>query len=184
MIAPVEVRVRDDEFRRRRAPGREILGRVRIADERRVIAAKDCAVQRRAHALDRLRADDDEAPDSEVGEYGLERRLLERVRIPLLDELLALVRAQLRDDLPLLASLREVVARVLHPDDRNLRRASFLDDGADVRDDGVPLVSAAHDAVLHVDHEKCSVRAVLECLVMASPWSRSSDSRTLAVECR
>jgi hypothetical protein len=44
MIAPVEICVRDDEFRRRRAPGREILGRVRIADERRVIAANECAV--------------------------------------------------------------------------------------------------------------------------------------------
>ena len=52
---------------------------------------------------------------------------------------------------------------MLHPDDRNLRRASFLDDGADIRDDGVPLVGTAHDAVLNVDHEKCSVRAVLEC---------------------
>ena len=49
-------------------------------------AADECAVQRRAHAFVRLRADDDEAPDGEVGEYGLERRLLERVRIPLLDE--------------------------------------------------------------------------------------------------
>src|SRR4029077_1646717 len=130
MVAPVASRVRDDELRRRRAPGREILGRVRIADERRVIAANECAVQRRAHTFVRLRADDDEAPDREIGEYRLERRLLERVRIPLLDERLALVRAQLRDNFPLLASWREVVARVLHPDDRNLRRASLLDDGA------------------------------------------------------
>ena len=75
MIAPVEIRVRNDEFRRRRAPGRKILGRVRIADQRRVIAANKCAVQRRAHALVRLRADDDEPPDGEVREYGLERRL-------------------------------------------------------------------------------------------------------------
>ena len=52
---------------------------------------------------------------------------------------------------------------MLHPDDRDLRRASFLDDGADIRDDGVVFVGAAHDAVLHVDHEECSVRAVVEC---------------------
>src|SRR5262249_28650611 len=110
MVAPVEIRVRDDEIRRRRAPRREILGGVRIADERRVIAANECAVQRRADAFVRLRADDDQAADGEVGEDGLERRLLERVRIPLLDERLALVRTQLRDDLPSLASLREVVA--------------------------------------------------------------------------
>jgi hypothetical protein len=110
-----------------------------------------------------LRPNDDEAPHGELFEDGLERRLLERVRIPLRDERLALVRAQLRNDLPLLTSLREVVARVLHPDDRNLRRASLLDHGADVRDDGVPLVRATHDAVLHVNYEQCSVRAVLEC---------------------
>ena len=65
MIAPVEICVRDDQFRRRRAPGREILGRMRIADERRVIAANECAVQRRTHAFVRLRADDD-SPDGEV----------------------------------------------------------------------------------------------------------------------
>ena len=171
--------MRDDELRRRRAPGREILGRVRIADERRVIAADECAVQRRAHAFVRLRADDDEAPDGEVGEDGLERRLLERVRIPLRDEWLALVRAQLGDDLPLLASRRKVVARVLHPDDRNLRGASLVDDGADFRDDCVPLVGALHDAVLHVDHEHCSVRAVLECRHRL-PLVASSDSPTLA----
>jgi hypothetical protein len=116
--------VRDDEFRRRRAPGREILGGVRVADEGRVVSANDRAMERRADAFVRLRADDDQAADGEVGEDGLERRLLERVRIPLLDERLTRVRAQLRDDLPLLASLREVVARVLYPDDRNLRSAT------------------------------------------------------------
>jgi hypothetical protein len=57
------------------------------------------------------------------------------------------------------------------PDDRSLRRASFLDDGADVRDNGVTLVRFTHDAVLHVDHEQRGVRAVLECRHLPSPWS-------------
>jgi hypothetical protein len=92
----------------------------------------------------------------------LEGRLLERVGIAFVDAGLARLGAQLRDDLPLLALRREVVARVLYPDDRNLGRTGFLDHGADVRDDAVPLVRAAHDAVLHVDHEDCGVRPVLE----------------------
>jgi hypothetical protein len=136
---------------------------VRVADERRVITANECAVQRRADTLVRLRADDDEVADGEVGEDGLERRLLERVRVALLHERVALVRAELGHDLPLLASLLEVLARVLHPDDRNLRRAGLLDDCADVRDDRVTLVCAADDAVLYVDDEQCGVGAVLEC---------------------
>jgi hypothetical protein len=51
---------------------------------------------------------------------------------------------------------------VLNPDDRNLRRAGFLDDGADVGDDGVTVIGVTDDAVLHVDHDECSVRAILE----------------------
>ena len=163
MVAPVEIRVRDDELRRGRAPRGEILGCVRIADEGRVVAAHEGSVQGRAHALVRLRAHHDEAPDGELGEQRLEGRLLERVRIALLDERFALVRAQLRDDLPWLASLDEVVARVLHPDDRNLGRAGFLHHGADVGDDRVAFIGVTHDPGLHVDHEQCGVRAIVEC---------------------
>src|SRR5205823_3309414 len=140
MVPPIQIRVRDDEIRRRRAPWGEILGRMRIADERRVIAANERAVQRRADTFVGLRADDDQATNGEGGKDALERRLLERVRVTLLNERLTPVRAQLRDDLPLLASLREIVARVLHPNDRNLRRASFLDDCSDVCDIAVPLI--------------------------------------------
>src|SRR5579862_6012748 len=100
VVAPVEVRVRDDELRRRRAPRGEILGRMGIAHEGRVIAADECAVQRRAHAFVCLRSDHDEAPDGELAEQRLERRLLERVRITLLDVRLVFAWAQLRDDLP------------------------------------------------------------------------------------
>src|SRR3954470_14879452 len=48
----------------------------------------------------------------------------------------------------------EVVARVLHPNDRNLLRASPFDHAADVRDRRVPLVRLAQDAGLHVDHQQ------------------------------
>jgi hypothetical protein len=51
---------------------------------------------------------------------------------------------------------------VLHPDDRNLGRATFLDT-CPHRNDAVPVVRATHHAVLHVDHENCGVRAVFEC---------------------
>src|SRR6185437_14307851 len=78
------------------------------------------------------------------------------------DERVAGVRAQLRDDLPVVAVGREVVALVLHPDDRDVARAGFLDHGADVRHHAVPLVGAAHDSVLHVDNEERGVRAVLQ----------------------
>src|SRR3954470_13590572 len=57
----------------------------------------------------------------------------------------------------------EVVARVLHPNDRNLLRASPFDHAADVRDRRVPLVRLAQDAGLHVDHQQRGVRTVLEC---------------------
>ncbi len=117
---PVEVRVRDDELRRRRAPRREILGRVRVADEGRVVAADERAVQRRAHTLVRLRADDDETADGEVGEDGLERRSPRTSRGTASRPAARPRRAQLRDDLPLLASLAKLVARVLDPDDRDL----------------------------------------------------------------
>src|SRR6267154_5529907 len=75
MVAPVEIRVRDDEIRRRRAPRGQVLGGVRVADERRVVAANERSVQRRADAFVRLGADDNQAADGEVGENGLERRL-------------------------------------------------------------------------------------------------------------
>ena len=58
---------------------------------------------------------------------------------------------------------RRLSLAVLHPDDRNRGRASLLDDGADVCDDGVPVVGSVDDAVLHVDDEECGIRAVLEC---------------------
>ena len=58
---------------------RQVLGRVRVADQRRVVAPDDRAVQRRADAFVGLRADHDEPADPEAGEHALQRGLLERV---------------------------------------------------------------------------------------------------------
>ena len=80
-------------------------------------------------------ADNDEPTDSEPRQDVLERRLLERVAVALLDERFGLVRAQLRDDLPLVASAREIVVVVLDPYHLDILLSRFLDETADVRDD-------------------------------------------------
>jgi hypothetical protein len=58
---------------------------VGVADERRVVAPDERAVERRADARIGLRADDDESPDPEARQHGLEGRFLE-VAVGLLDE--------------------------------------------------------------------------------------------------
>ena len=70
LVAPVEVGVGDDLLRRRRPPRGQVLGRVRVADERRVVAADERAVERRADAGVGLRAGDDEPADAALGEHG------------------------------------------------------------------------------------------------------------------
>ena len=65
LVAPVEVGMRDDLVRRRRSPGRQVLRRVGVADEGRVVASDERAVERRADAGIGLCADDDESPNSE-----------------------------------------------------------------------------------------------------------------------
>src|SRR5205807_5773860 len=85
VVAPVEVGVCDHELRRRCTPGREVLGGVRVADERRVVTPDKRTVERRTDALFSLRADDDEPPDAETGKLRIERRFLERVGIALVD---------------------------------------------------------------------------------------------------
>jgi hypothetical protein len=101
LVVPVQIGVGDDLLRRRCAPRGKILGRVRVADERRVVPAHQRSVERGADAGVGLRADDDEPADAEVREHRLERRALERVAVALLDERLRFVRAELRDDPPL-----------------------------------------------------------------------------------
>ena len=133
-----------------------------VADEDRVVASGERAVERRADARIGLRADDDEPPDSEARQHGLERGVLEGVAVVLLDERLGVARRQLGDDPPLVAPSRELLAGVLDPDDGNLFLPRLLDEAADVRDDGVALVVSLDDTVLHVDDEQRGVRPVLE----------------------
>jgi len=146
---------------------------VSVAHERRVIAPGERAVERRANALIGLRAHDDESADTEARQHGLECGLLERVAIALLYQRLGVVRRQLGDDLPLLASSHEVVVAVLDPDDRDLLGPRLLDEAADVRDDCVAFGRPLDDAGLHVDDEECGVRPVLEC-GHGSPCSRGT----------
>ena len=131
-----------------------------VADEGRVVAPDEGAVERRADAGIRLRPDHDQVPDAEPREHVLQRGVLERVAVALLDERLVVARAQLRDDAPRVGAALQVLAVVLHPDDRHLLPACSLDQPGDVGDHGVPLVRALDDAVLHVDHEDGGVGSV------------------------
>jgi hypothetical protein len=82
----------------------------------------------------------DESPDSKVRQHSLEGRVLEGVAVVLLDEGLGVVRSQLGDDPPVVASLRKLFVRVLDPDDRDLCPPCLLDERADVGDYRVALV--------------------------------------------
>jgi hypothetical protein len=110
-----------------------------------------------------LCADDDESPDFEARQHGLEGGVLEGVAVVLLDERLRVARSQLGDDPPLVAPPRKLLVGVLDPDNGDPFPPRLLDKAADVRDDRVALVSPLDDAVLHVDDEECGVRPVLEC---------------------
>jgi hypothetical protein len=57
----------------------------------------------------------------------------------------------------------ELVVGVPDPHDRNALLTCSIDEAADIRDDLVALVCAAHDACLHIHHEERGVRPVLEC---------------------
>ena len=63
-----------------------VLGRVGVADKGRVVPPDERAVERRADARIGLRARDDESPDSEARQHGLEGGVLEGVAVVLLDE--------------------------------------------------------------------------------------------------
>jgi len=134
-----------------------------VADKGRVVPPDERAVERRADARIGLCADDDESPDSEARQDGLEGGVLEGVAIVLLDERLGVSRSQLGDDPPVAAPPRKLLVGVLDPDNGDPFPSRLLDKAADVRDDRVALVSPLDDAVLHVDDEECGVRPVLEC---------------------
>jgi hypothetical protein len=120
-------------------------------------------VERGADAGVGLGPDHDQPPDAKARQHGLQGGVLEGVVIVLLDQRLGVVRGQLGDDPPLVAPPGQLLVRMLDPDHRDPLPPRLLDQAADVRDDRVPLVRPLHDAVLHVDHQECGVRPVLEC---------------------
>ncbi len=164
------VRVRDDLVWRRRPPCRLVPRRVGVADQGRVVPPDERAVQRRADARIGLCASDDEPPDFEARQHGLEGGVLEGVAVALIDERLGVARSQFGDDPPVLAPPRKPPVGVLDPDNGDPFPPRLLDKAADVRDDRVALVGLRHDAVLHVDDEKCGIRPT-EC-GHVSPCSR------------
>src|SRR6266702_6774520 len=147
LVGPVQVRVRDDLVRRRRPPCRLVLRRVRGADTGRVVPPGERAVERRADARVGLCADDDESPDTEVRQYGLEGGVLEGVAVVLLDERLGVARSQFGDDPPVVAPPRKMVVGVLDPDNGDPFPPRLLDQAADVRDDRVAPVISLDGAV-------------------------------------
>src|SRR5213595_453955 len=67
----------------------------------------------RTHAS--VSADDDESPDSQARQHGLEGSVLEGVPVGLLDEWLGIARSQLGDDPPGIAAPRKLLVGVLDP---------------------------------------------------------------------
>ena len=76
---------------------------------------------------------------------------------------LGAVRSEFGDDAPCVTAVRKLLVAVLDPHDGNVFLARLLHEAADVGDDGVAIVSALDDALLHVDDEERGVRPVLEC---------------------
>ena len=93
LVAPVQVRVRNDLIRRRRSPRRHVIRRVGVADKSRVVAPDERAVERRADARIRLCTDHEQSSDLEAREHGLQGGVLEGVAVALLDERLGGLRS-------------------------------------------------------------------------------------------
>jgi len=108
----------------------------------------------------RLGAGDHDASDASLGEQRLEVGGLERVAVRLGDQRLGFPADELRHVLPLLAADGEVLARVLHPQDRDVLGAGLLDQGRDVGDDLVAMGGSRHNPVLDIDDQQRRVRPV------------------------
>ena len=81
-----------------------------------VVPPYECAVNRRADALICLCAGDDESPDAETRQHGLEDGVLEGVGVALLDERLGIARSKRgRSASP--RSPLELLVVMLDPDD-------------------------------------------------------------------
>ena len=130
-------------------------------DQQRVVAAHERAVQGRADAGVGLRAGDDEPPDAALGEHRLELGVLEGVAVALVHERLVRRTAAssgtyCHASLPSASSSDACCTHTTG----TLRGPRPVDQRADVRHDGVAVVRAGHDAVLHVDDQQGGVRAV------------------------
>ena len=181
----------DDLVGRRCAVRRQVLGRVGIGDQRRVVAAGDRAVQRRADARVGLRARDEERPMPRAA--STDSRSVSSKESPYAfctsgsDSRRTSSGTYCQPHCP-----GQFVAVVLDPDDIDAGGARLVDQGGDIRDDAVAVVRLRHDAVLHVDDEQRGVRPVLERGHGASrhvrirgpdhamPWLRHSGRRTVA----
>ena len=151
----------DDLVRRRRAVLAQVLGRVRVADQRHVVAADEGAMEGGADALVGLGAGHDQAPDAGLGEDLLEVGVLEGVAVALVHERLGVLACELRDVLP---------ARRCPSPGRSSECcthttgtssvAGLVDQRADVGDDRVAVVGVGHDAVLDVDDHQGGVGTV------------------------
>src|SRR6266540_3501793 len=118
LVLPIEVGVRDDLVRRRSAPRALILRRVRVTDERHVVATRKSAMDRGPDAGIRLRAGHDQASDSSVGQHLLQVGVLEGVAERLVHQRFRLLACQLRDVLPGVTTLLQLLVGVLDPDNR------------------------------------------------------------------
>ena len=162
LVGPVQVRVRDDLVRRRRPQA--VWSSVVWASLTRVasypLTSAPWRVERTHASV--CAPGDDEPPDLEVRQHGLQGGGLEGVVVALLDQRLGAARSQLGDDPPVVAAPREMLVGVLDPDDGDPFPPRLLDKAADVRDNRGALVRPRDDALLHVDDEERGGPAVLE----------------------
>ncbi len=133
-------------------------------------------------ALVGLGAGDEEAADAKPGQHRFEVGLLEGVGVALVHQRLRPLADQLRHVLPLVAVYRQVLARMLYPDDGHVLRPGLGGQGADVRHDGLAVVRAAHDSVLDVDDQQRGVRSCGQGRHACSrlEWLTASAHRTTA----
>jgi hypothetical protein len=138
--------------------------RMRVLDERQVVASVESAVRGGPNAPVGRGPGERDVSRAQLPELVLEARLLECRVEPLVDERLAWRLHELRHPFPLGAPVAQVVVRVLHPYDGDARGTRPLDSARDVPDDpgGVPRL--AHHAALHVDdHQDCLVARTHRC---------------------
>ena len=160
LLAPVEVRERDDVGGGRHAPLGLVLGGVGVADQRDVVAEGERGMDRPPDAGLGLGARHDEPTDASFGEHVLEHRVLEGAGVRLLHHRLAVTLYELGGVLPRLAPPREVLVGVLDPHDRDVLGARPVDERTDVGDHLLALVGLGRVALLHVDDEQRGVGSI------------------------